>query len=84
MKLLLLSVTNTLPQSCTSVNKKFHSISYYDQTRLHAYMVSYIAIHTDPHDLQREARARPVPPVQPQDIWLVNPYMVIDKAAFES
>ena len=46
----------------------------------------HIYIHTiaDAHNLQRATGARPVPPVQPHDCWLLNPYMVTDKTAFGS
>ena len=33
------------------------------------------------YNLQRATGARPVPPIVPHDCWLLNPYMVTDRAA---
>ena len=41
-------------------------------------------LHTNVHNSQRAIGARPVPPIEPHDIWLLNPYMVTDRAAFGS
>ena len=40
--------------------------------------------NSDAHNLRRTTRERPVPPVQPHDCWLLNPYMVTDRTAFGS
>ena len=44
----------------------------------------YMRTITDAYNLQRTIGARPVPPVQPHYCWLLNPYMVTDRAAFGS
>ena len=46
---------------------------------LHEYVHVYLRTHI--YYLQRVVGARPVPPVQPHDIWLLNPYSVTDRAA---
>ena len=46
--------------------------------------INTVTTKHDSYNLQRTTGVRPVPPVQPHDIWLLNPYMVTDRAAFGS
>ena len=48
------------------------------------YKQSHVTTQPNAHNLQRATGARPVPPVQPHDCWLLNPYIVADRAAFGS
>ena len=46
--------------------------------------INTVTTKHDGYNLQRAIGVRSVPPVQPHDIWLLNPYMVTDRAAFGS
>ena len=78
-----IKMTTTDSMSLLFYFQRLHNLWWY-QYKKYIHVMDTLTVNTDAHNLQSATGARPVPPVQPHDCWLLNPYSVTNRAAFGS